>query len=440
MSNFQIVAPASDLAVIDRLSDAQTIASYSKHLSTREVQQITTGFSSGSYEMVTSYVWIRATTVLRKELAKLGMDFIGEVLGRPDITVDSLPQEVSETEAINLAENLGMVSATEAMRLRQTQAFVNHFNNLERDQIEEEDVAMAKEEAIACLKACIKNVLGVPKIEFAEQFSKFRRDLEDRPFQTDDPQIEALKNAPHFFRKTTLSFLLSSIKASSGAQLQNALHNINVILPVIWHLLKKTEMWQVGNVYVELYSNGQHVPVIGLKKALLKVNGFDYVPETTRSNTFTKAAAKLLAAHEGMNNFHTEGPAMDELASLGTTIPMPAFPVCASAILASYLGNHWGHAWAAETAALKMLRTFSTDKWQFYLNECLPSDSTVLYKLCDSKPAGRWCALAGSVDFAALQARNPNVKHLNIATSSRDIGKLHTAATKLLSSIGKANG
>jgi hypothetical protein len=436
MSTFEIVTATPDLAVIDRLSDAKKIAAYSKHLSPRETQQIITGFQTGSYEMVTSYVWIRATTVLRKELAKLGMEFVGEVLGRPDITDDSSSDEISETEAINLAENLGMVSSTEAMRLRQTQAFVNHFNKLEREQIEEEGIAMAQEEALACLKACIKNILGVPKIEFAEQFSKFRRDLEQKPFQPDDPQVEGLKNAPHFFRKTTLSFLLSSIKTSEGAQLQNALHNINVILPIIWKLLKKTELWQVGNVYAELYSNGQQVPVAGLKKALLKVNGFDYVPETTRSNTFTKAAAKLLAAHEGMNNFHKEGPAMEELASLGTTIPMPAFPVCSTAILAAFLGNQWGHSWAAEAAALKMLRVFSSDKWTFYLNECLPADSTILCKLKDNKPASRWCDLAKLFSFDTLQLKDPNVKQVALASSGRDASKLSVAVTKLLAKIG----
>jgi hypothetical protein len=432
MSDFQIILPSEDLAVIDKLSDAKKIASYSKHLSTRETEQIIHGFQSGSYEMVTSFVWSRATTVLRKELAKLGMDFIGEILGRPDIDEDSAPQEISETEAINLAENLGMVSATEAMRLRQAQALVNHFNNLEREQTEEEGIAMASEEAMACLKACIKNVLAVPKIEFAEQFSKFRKDLERKLFRSEHPQIEGLKTAPAFFRKTTLSFLLASIRMSTGAQLQNALHNINVILPMIWGLLKKTELWQVGNLYAEMHSNGQQVAVAGLRKALLKVQGFDYVPETTRSNTFSKAAARLLSAHEGMDNFHTEGPAITELSSLGTSIPMPAFPVCATAILASYLGNHWGHSWAAEGTALKMLKSFAPEKWEFYLNECLPVDSTILYKLIDSTTAGRWCSLSKLLEFDALQLRDAGSKHIVAASVATDRPKLSSAATKVL--------
>jgi hypothetical protein len=274
--------------------------------------------------------------------------------------------------------------------------------------------------------------LAVPKIEFAEQFSKFRKDLERKLFQPDDPQVEGLETAPSFFLKTTLSFLLASIKLSEGAQLQNALHNINVILPSIWDRLKKTELWQVGNLYAEMHSAGRQIAVAGLRKALLKVKGFDYVPETTRSNTFSKSAARLLSAHEGMNNFHTEGPAITELESLGTSIPMPAFPVCSTAILASYLGNHWGHSWSAEGVALKMLKSFSPEKWEFYLNECLPSDSTILYKLQGTNQRARWCTLTKQLGFEALQIKEAGAKHLIVASIAKDYPKVSAITAKML--------
>lgn len=412
MSNFQIVKVSDNLKEIDTTSEIGTITSFSKHLSTRETSQIIVGFQNEAYEMVTSFVWAKSINILRKELAKLGMDFVGEILGRPDLNEDSPPQEIGESEAINLAENLGMVSPTEAMRLRQSQLLVDHFNNLENQQVEDDDISMGREEAVSCLKACIKNILAVPRIEFAEQFSQFRRELEQRPFSNEEPLIENLATSPTFYQKTTLSFLISSIRSASGAQLQNALHNINIILPLIWPGLRKTEFWQVGNLYAEMHSNGQQIAVAGLKKALLKVQGFDYVPETTRSSTFTKSAAKLLAAHEGIDNFHTEGPAAAELAKLGSTIPMPAFQICATATICSYLGNMWGHSWAAESHLTSIMHNFSKEKWEFYLNECLPVDSTVLYKLKSTKPYQRWKQIATTYRFDLLSLKNPKIKVL----------------------------
>lgn len=433
MSEFEIVrATGLDLRKIDSLNDPNAITGFSKHLGPRESVQIVQGFESGSYEMVSSFVWIRAMTVLRKELAKLGMEFIGEILGRFDIDDNSAPQEINETEAINLAENLGMVSATEAMRLRQAQSLVNHFNNLEFEQVEDEEVKMSREEALVCLKACIKNILAVPKLEFAQRFSTFRTELENRPLKSDDPTIEALDGAPYFFKKTTLNFLLASIKNSTGAQLQNALHNTNIILPLLWKSLKKTELWQVGHVYAELYSNGQDLAVAGLKRALLKVNGFDYVPETTRSNTFTKVAAKVLAAHESFNNYHSEGPAIAELCNLGTTIPMPAFPVCATAVLAVFLGNIWGHSWSAQGDARRMLKTFSQDKWMYYLNECFPLDSTILHKLDAEKPASRWFELVSEFQLADVATKDRAISQLIEASVAKSFTRLSIVATRIL--------
>lgn len=433
MSDFQIVQATDNLREIDNISEVGAIASYSRHLSKRETDQIVSGFQMQSYEMVTSFVWTKSSGILRKELAKLGMDFIGEILGRPDLTEDSAPQEISESEAINLAENLGMVSSTEAMRLRQAQSLVDHFNNLNEEEVADESVSMAREEAISCLKACIKNILAVPKIEFAEQFARFRRDLEQRPFQPDEALVENLETAPQFYRKTTLSFLLSSIRTATGAQLQNALHNLNLILPVIWKGLRKTELWQVGNLYAEMHSNGQQVAVSGLKKALLKVQGFDYVPETTRSSTFTKSASKLLAAHEGLNNFYTEAPAALELSKLGSSIPMPAFQVCSTAVIASYLGNTWGNAWSAEGYLVSILNNFSKEKWEFYFNECLPVDSTILYKLRSSKPYDRWVSLSQTYRFDLLDIKNPQTKAVVDFTFSNQRTRFSSQVDFLLS-------
>ena len=78
-----------------------------------------------------------------------------------------------------------------------------------------------------------------------------------------------------------------------------------------------------------------------------KFGGFDYVPESLRSATFTRAAKEVLAAHESYQNFYNEPAPMQALASLGSTIPAPAFPLCMKATLSVVLGNQYGHTLAA---------------------------------------------------------------------------------------------
>lgn len=122
--------------------------------------------------------------------------------------------------------------------------------------------------------------------------------------------------------------LLSLLKSSRGAQLEHAVGNTNIVLPRIWSHLRQPERWQVGQAYAEVHTAGKKEASAGLKNALATVKGFDYVPETLRSDTFARAAHKVIEAHNSVNNYYKETAPIEELAALGTTIPRPAFPVC----------------------------------------------------------------------------------------------------------------
>ena len=53
-------------------------------ISTRDTKSIISAFESGSYEMMATFVWSKAAAVLKKQLASLGMEFVGEMLRRQE--------------------------------------------------------------------------------------------------------------------------------------------------------------------------------------------------------------------------------------------------------------------------------------------------------------------------------------------------------------------
>ena len=147
---------------------------------------------------------------------------------------------------------------------------------------------------------------------------------------------------------------------------------------------------------------------------LLKVKGFDFVPEDLRSRSFVKAAHTLIAAHEGANNFYNEGAPMRSLERMGSSIPIPAFPICMSAVISVKLGNYYGHCWDAQASADALLKRLPAERWIYYLNQCLPTDDRVLYKLMEEKPARRWIGLLDQFslsDYAPEVIKQP-VKRL----------------------------
>ncbi len=409
--------PSDIVSIPESAESPQDIVQYGQAtLSKRDMQSIVAGFQAQGYEMVSTFVWTKAAAALKQQVATLGMEFVGEMLGRPDLNDDSDPATaIGDHEAIALAEDLGMITATQSLRLKHALQLVSHFSALEQQAAE--DDAMQKEEALSLLRTCISSILGKPRFDAAIQFADFRRRLGETSLKAEDSDISAIQNSPYFFVRTTLSVLLSMIKGSKGATLEHAVGNTMLLVPTLWSRLKDGERWQVGQAYAEVNAAGNRVASSGLKKALLDVHGFDFVPESLRSSTFTEAAARVLSAHFTFNNFYNEREPMEALANLGTSIPMPAFAKCMEATLAVRLGNPWGHARAAQTAAKRVLDSLRPTQWDYYFNECLPRDRTVLDKLTsEDKPVKNWIEVVSEYARTDLHPKEKTVKELLAAS------------------------
>lgn len=382
------------------------IVGHAAQLSGSSQRQIVSAFEGGHYEMGLSFLWTKTVTSLKQELATVGVELLGEMLGKTNIDEDDDVEDILTThDAIRLAGELGVVSQTDAVRLRHTHEIVAHFSRLGIEEREREEIDEL--EAVASLKACVKSVLARPRIEVANQFVEFRRALESESFAAGDDKVQMLLSSPYFFLKLTTNILMNSVKTAVGAVLEHCLSNTNVLLPELWPGLRATEKWRVGHTYAEVYSEGKRTSMAGLREALLKVNGFDFVPENLRSNTFVAAANNVLRAHDGMNNFYTELPPMNKLSRLGTSVPNPALPACMTAMLSVFMGNPYGVSLAAAPVASGMLEKLSRERWRFYLDEVLPNDERILGKLADDeKPRKRWMTLVKMHELTSLQIKS----------------------------------
>ncbi len=424
--------------VVPRSADnATVIASVAKNLSTRDQKQIVAAFESESFEMMAGFVLNKALSQLKRALASMGMTFVGEMLGRADINEDSVPTvSISDYEAITLARELGVINSTDAKRLTQHLELLAHFDSLNTDDAESEE--MAREEALSFLRTCVNAVLGREGNVAPAEFVSFRSELESRTFKEADPELVTLQVAPYFFKKTTLSILLAGAKTKTGAQFEHTLGNIVVIVPSIWESLRDSEKYSVGQAYAEAVSAGLSAVVLALKKALSSVQGFDFVPESLRSQSFTAAASNVISVHTAMNNFYNEPSAIQALSRLGSTIPWPAFPICMSAILAVKLGNRYGTSNAAIPIADELLQRLTKNQWEYYLNECLPGDELILQKLSWYQgPLDRWILLVDQFGLPAKADKSQLVTRLLTASHRKDLQASANAAKGLLEAMRK---
>lgn len=427
-------------AIPKKVSKIEDLVTYGVQLQLKDRKQIISAFNSEAYEMVSTYTWTKAITSLKNQLSKMGVSFIAEMLDRPDINEHTdIQQAISEFEAIRLAEEFGVISGTAAFRLRKAMETVTHFNQPELDEDEENE--MTQDEARTIVRTCIQGILGYNKIEAAIDFKNFRVELEERTLNEENPYILKLIQSPYFFHRTVIRILLSLIKVSNGAQLENSLANSNLIMPLLWDNLQHTERWQIGRTYSELFTDGQTKAASGLKKVLLKVKGFDFVPEDLRSSSFIKVANEILTAHEGINNFYNEPKPVSTLYNMGSVIPTPAFPICITAILSVKLGNRYGVSNAAQDIVNEMLKNISSDRWIYFFKECLQYNDRLLYKLMEYRPLDRWLNLFSEslIDKALLEVQEKDLINLLNYTKNKKGDKLTRLAGKMYRKIGYSN-
>ncbi len=431
MTNTILWQPENNCPSLTNAKTPTEISNHAVQLSAKDKSQIVSAFDSGHYEMAVNYLWVKTIAALKKELSAVGVSFLGEMLGRPDVDEDDDVDGILTTkDAIRLAEELGIIKKTDGMRLRHTHELITHFSQMEIIESDSEEINQS--EATSSLIACVQGVLGRQKIEVAKKFVDFRNDLEGKTLTGNDPHVEMLKSSPYFFNKLAISVLMNAAKKNTGANLEHTLANINVIIPAIWSNLRDTEKWQVGYAYAEAYADGKSTVVGGLKSALLKVKGFDFVPENLRSNTFIKAAKAILDAHDGLNNFYNESTPVKNLSKLGTTIPTPALPACITALLCVVLGNSYGVSWNAESESFEILKKITADRWTYYLNNALPSDTRILNKLMEEKPRVNWIKLVEKYKLHELDVKDNNVNSLLKASNKDNSKKIESATTLLL--------
>lgn len=430
MTTIALWQPAANELVPASANNAIAITDCALQLGKKDKNQIVAAFESGHFEMGVTYLWGRTINALKKELSNVGVGLIGEMLGRTDVDEnDDINDILTEREAIRLAEELGVISSTDGMRLRHTYELITHFSQMDSEEGDQQN--LNQHEALASLQACVAGVLGRPKIEVATKFIEFRSALEAKSIAENDPYVEMLKGSPYFFYKLTISVLMNAAKKNVGANLEHALANVNTLVPALWDNLRHTERWQVGHAYAEAYADGKTTVVGGLKSALLKVKGFDFVPENLRSDTFVKAADAIIKAHEGLNNFYSEAAPVKALTKLGTTIPTPAFPACLSALLCVTLGNRYGVAWSAQDDASSVLDSVTLERWAYYLNNVLPSDTRVFGKLFSQKPRTRFIELVAQRNLGQADFKNKTVQQLVEAAAKANDVKVEALARKM---------
>lgn len=384
-------------------------------VSAKQQRQIVSAFEIQAYDMGAEYAWRFTMATLKEKISSLGMKFVGEMLNREDIDEYASPEVVlTDYDAISLADQLGIVSKVGGIKLRHAQEMLNHFFSKECEE------TLTFIDALSIIESSVKYVLGQKDVAVSLEFNKFRNRLQSESISNNDGQLQMLVNSALFYIRTVVNVLLSNAKTSKSAALEHSLANFNTILPLVWEKLAEKDKWNVGMAYRDVVTDGNDKSAMGMKKALMKVRGFDFVPESLRSNTFKKAARAVIDTHFAYNNYYNEPAVVKSLSKLGSTIPSPALQECMDSYLLVYLGNTYGVSREAAPIAKNELLSISNDRWEYFFNSIISKDEIVLLYITTPNQLDRFANLLNEIGEEAFHNLNGDGKQIYNAIIKRN--------------------
>ncbi len=426
MNEIILYQESTGIMAVPNTSDVHELMNYNRSLSEKEAQKVVKAFDNQLYDMTAEYIWSRTINTLRKNILKYGEEFVAEMLDRPDL---SSIDDISDYEVITLSSDLGFINKTAKMEFLQFGEIIQHYMSNEDP---EEDFPVTKVSDI--VRSCVKHVLGFEKVEYEISFASFRNRLKSEHITETHEIYIQLSTAPYFYKRTVFKTLLNLAKITpDSAEREIILNNMIIIFVGVWSALSSEEKWVTGRSYAQCVNDGDNKLLIAFKSILLKVKGFDFVPENLRSNSYIIAAKELLSAHQGINNYYNEPAKARYLSQMGNSIPAPAFGACMTAVLACKLGNDYGISWDAQSYLDNILQTTSKDRWAYYLSSVLPHDRVILYKLLGNQTLDRWFGLVQEYGLSEIDMHgDKNIKELLAYSDTNQKTKLKAVVSKIL--------
>lgn len=423
--------PEKEVMPVD-LETVPEIVSYAneKYLSAKQQSQIVKAFEQKSFEMSAEFAWKKAIIKLRRSLEKLGVSFIAELLGRSDIgEFTPIDEFLTDRKAIDLAEQLGIIGKTGALKLKNNYELISHYLSGDAD----EDIS--RKDAFNIIYDSVQYILSEQNEEVALAFSDFRERLLGDVISLQDADVQQILIAPLFYIRTVCIILLNAIKKEKGVRQEHALANLNTLIKEMWKGLAESDKYSIGLSYSSVSAQGDNIATKGLKQALMKVHGFDYVPETTRSTTFKDMAKKVIDVHYAYNNYYNEPAAVRSLEKLGSIIPAPAFQDCVDAYLCVYLGNNFGRSIEAYPIAEKELLKVSVDRWHHFFMNIIHQDTCALDHIYTRNQIDHFADLLNSIGYTSETGLPKYNQALYNAIIKRDYANAKSIAIKLYNAL-----
>ncbi|WP_206622062.1 hypothetical protein [Mesorhizobium sp. M7A.F.Ca.MR.176.00.0.0] len=354
--------------------------------------------ASGLFDAAINYVWNAAILELREKVRRFGIAVVPQVLDDKSFDQDAL-LDLKDAELLDLCLKLNLIGDDDYFFLDQCRATRNSFSAAHpAEGVVDED------EFLAFLSRCQKHALSSVRNPKGVDTRAMLAALKTARFKRDQREEWERRVRETYDAQRELIFVMLHGIYCDPDSVEEARLNALAICEALSDEFSPRTRSALVDRHQEYKAKGDETRKKASLQFFEKLGQLSLLTDAEVHSIFTDASRKLLAVHNGWDNFHNEPPFAERLARLSRNnrVPESAQTIFVNAVVTAGTGSVYGTSHAAMPHYREMVTSFSPNEVRLMLE--IPGGSSLVAnrikssKGCDS----RFRALVALVDAKSV--------------------------------------
>ena len=397
--------PRSVLASDDEIESAwavlpRVLTKIPPELRDEQVARACVAVGVGLFDSAINYTWNQSVVHLRSKVKKFGLSVVAQIIGKNFDDAELL--DLKDADLLSLCLKLNLVTEQGYFYLDQCRDIRNNFSAAHPSVGPLDD-----HELISFVNRCAKYALSTDISPTGVDVQKFITAVKSGKFKRAQAEkwIERLEGT-HEAQRELLIGTLHGIFCDPASSEESRVNAIKLCKAFVDELPAKTKSELIDR-HSDYLAQGDEVRHQASGQFFERLGLLSLLSDAERHSLITNAAKKLLAIHQGFDNFYNEPPFAERLNRL---LKQAATPDTAKAVVVEVVttcasGNPYGVSHAAVPYYHEMVKGFSPAEIGIMLS--LPGTKTVFASRLKSYPSceQRYRKLVGLLDPSSIPAK-----------------------------------
>lgn len=352
--------------------------------------------STGLFDGAINYIWNAAILNLRDKVRNFGLPVVAQIL-QQDFEEKHL-LELQDSRLIELCLKLNLIDEDGFFFLDQCRSVRNNFSAAHPTIGNLND-----REFVTFVNRCVKYALGDSSSPKGVDIGSFISALKGARFTDGQLKVWVQRlRETHDAQRQILVGMVHGIYCDPATGEETRLNCIDICTALKDSFTNEIRS-EIVTRHSEYLAEGDEKRHTASQQFFERLGLLPLLNESEQHLVFKKAVDRLLAAHQGMNNFYNEPPFAERLYELSQQgeVPETIQEEYVETVVGCYIGNGYGVSWAAEPTYERMIRGFSP-KEVFHMVKAAGRKGVVGRKLSISKCSERYGKALRLIDAASV--------------------------------------